>query len=99
MACDPTLLHMLIFGNKKQTSQKYYFLNNVGLQAKSQPLLSTNEKKCKMSVRTFLPRALQLIVISLKKQITFTKLQTEESHHEQGGARRNKLYKKEGSIR
>ena len=23
-ACDPTLLHMLIFGNKKQTSQKYY---------------------------------------------------------------------------
>ena len=32
--------------------------------------------------------------------MTFTKLQTEESHHEQGGAqRRNKLYKKEGSIR
>ena len=22
--CDPTLLHVLIFGNKKQTSQKYY---------------------------------------------------------------------------
>ena len=51
---------MLIFGNKKQTSQKYYFLNNVGLQAKSQPLLSTNEKKRKMSVRTFLPRALHM---------------------------------------
>ena len=45
-----------------------YFLNNVGSHAKSQLLLSTNEikkkkkkkKKRKMSVRTFLPRALQL---------------------------------------
>ena len=59
---------MLIFGNKKQTSQKSYykntyFLNNVGLHAKSQPLLSRNEKKCKMSVRTVLPRALQLKVL------------------------------------
>ena len=64
------LLHMLIFEDKKQTknkktNKKYYrtlsyFLNNVGSHAKSQPLLSTNEKKHKMSVRTFLPRALQL---------------------------------------
>ena len=45
-----------------------YFLNNVGSHTKSQLLLSTNEKKKKkkkkkkrkMSVRTFLPRALQL---------------------------------------
>ena len=29
---------------------------------KSQPLLPTNEKKRKMSVRTFLPRALQLCI-------------------------------------
>ena len=51
-ACDPTLWYMLIFENKRQTSQKYYsnnyityFLNNVGSHAKTQPLLSTNEKK------------------------------------------------------
>lgn len=32
--------------------------------------------------------------------MTFTKLQTEESHHEQGRAQgRNKLYRKGGSIR
>ena len=58
---------MLIFGNKKQTSQKLllnnYFFNNVWSHAKSQPLLSTNEKKRKMSVRAFLPRALQFILL------------------------------------
>ena len=67
---------MLIFGNKRQTSQKCYsnnyinfytyFLNNVGSHAKTQPraLLSTKlmKKKTKMSVRKFLPRALQLLI-------------------------------------
>ena len=47
--------HTLILGNQKQTSQKKklwntYFLNNVRSHAKSQPLLSTNEKTPKMSV-------------------------------------------------
>ena len=34
-------------------------LNNVGSHAKNQPLLGKNEKRPKMSVRTFLPGALQ----------------------------------------
>jgi len=59
-----SFLHTLILGNKKQTSQKKientYFLNNVGSHAKNQPLLGTNEKRPKVSVRTFLPGALQL---------------------------------------
>ena len=71
IACDQTLLHMLIFGNKKQTSQKYYrtliYLTMLGNMQKVShfSLLSTNEKKCKTSVRAFLPRALQLIVSKL----------------------------------
>ena len=38
-----------------------YFLNNVGSQAKSQQLLSTNENTPKMSVRVFLRRVLPLL--------------------------------------
>ena len=46
-----------------------FFLNNVGSHAKTHLLLKTNEKKKhKMSVRTFLPRALQL----RRNQVTLT---------------------------
>ena len=52
-------------GDIVPVSQKNYcntcFLNNVGSQEKSQPLLSTNENTPKMSVRVFLPRVLPLL--------------------------------------
>jgi len=55
---------MLVFGNKKQTSQKYYrtliFLIMLGYMQKASHFSAQMKKKRKMLVRTFLPRALQL---------------------------------------
>ena len=45
-----------------------YFLYNVEAHAKNQSLSGTNEKTTKMSVRTFLPRALQLLLLLLLLQ-------------------------------
>ena len=61
-ACDPTLLHMLTFGNKKQTSQKYYrtliFLLMLGHMQK----VSTNEKK-RIQLGRFCPEIIPYNII------------------------------------
>lgn len=57
----PDFSHVVAISNIKQI---YFNLGNYGSLPESQPLLSTNEKTPKMSVRTFFARSSSLVNLS-----------------------------------